>query len=65
MYDAFGNLTASTGSTPNSYLDTGQQFDPNARFYYLRARYYDQSVGRFTTMDTLDGTMLDPPSLHK
>jgi hypothetical protein len=27
-YDAFGNLIASTGTTPNNYLFAGEQFDP-------------------------------------
>ena len=38
-YDAFGNLIASTGSTGNSYLYAGEQFDPNLGLYYNRARY--------------------------
>jgi len=33
--------------------------------YYLRARYYDQSVGRFTQMDTWQGQNSDPATLHK
>src|SRR5262249_45178303 len=37
-YDAFGVLLASAGSTPNNYRYTGEQFDPNVGFYYLRAR---------------------------
>ena len=36
-------------------------FDP----YYLRARYYDQGVGRFTQMDTWMGRNHDPITLHK
>src|SRR6185312_13097834 len=38
-YDAFGNLIASTGSTPNNYLFAGEQWDPNLGLYYNRARY--------------------------
>jgi YD repeat-containing protein len=34
-YDAFGNLIHATGSTPNNYLYTGEQLDPNVGFYYL------------------------------
>jgi len=33
--------------------------------YYLRARYYDQNVGRFTQMDTWSGNNSDPITLHK
>lgn len=28
-YDAFGNLIHSTGTTPNVYLYSGEQFDPD------------------------------------
>ncbi|MEA3346649.1 MAG: RHS repeat-associated core domain-containing protein [Candidatus Auribacterota bacterium] len=64
-YDAFGNEIASTGDTPNNYKYCGEQYDPNVGFYYLRARYYDPAVGRFTTTDPYRGSAYDPPSLHK
>ena len=50
-YDAFGNLIASTGSTPNNFRFAGEQFDPLLGIYYNRARYYDQRQGRFWSMD--------------
>ena len=34
-YDAFGVTLASTGTTANNYLYTGEQFDPNVGFYHL------------------------------
>ena len=64
-YDAFGNLISSTGSTPNNYLFAGEQFDSALGIYYNRARYYDQRQGRFWTMDTFEGSLRDPLSLHK
>ena len=64
-YDAFGILLNMFGATENDYLYTGEQYDPNVGFYYLRARYYNQSVGRFLTMDTFSGTQFEPLSLHK
>ncbi|MBI3245681.1 MAG: VCBS repeat-containing protein [Deltaproteobacteria bacterium] len=64
-YDAFGVLLTSTGATPNHYLYTGEQFDPNVGFYYLRARYYDQATGRFITTDPQQGNLFDPVSLHR
>jgi RHS repeat-associated protein len=64
-YDAFGILISSTGSTPNNYLFAGEQFDPALGIYYNRARYYDERNGRFWSMDTEDGEVFDPPSLHK
>ncbi|MGH7942500.1 MAG: RHS repeat-associated core domain-containing protein, partial [Limisphaerales bacterium] len=64
-YDAFGNLIASSGSTPNNYMYCGQQLDPDLGLYYNRARYFSTDVGRFWTMDTFAGNNEDPLSLHK
>jgi RHS repeat-associated protein len=64
-YDAFGVLLASTGATPNVYLYTGEQLDPNVGFYYLRARYYDAAIGRFITIDPRQGNIFEPVSLHR
>jgi RHS repeat-associated protein len=57
--------------TPNDFLYTGEQRDTNAGFYFLRARYYSESIGRFVTMDLevseldLENTIFEPRSLHK
>lgn len=64
-YDAFGNLLASTGDTDNDYLYSGEQRDSGLDQYYLRARYYNQKIGRFTQMDTWMGNSRDPVSLNK
>ncbi|HEY0764376.1 MAG TPA: PKD domain-containing protein [Pyrinomonadaceae bacterium] len=64
-YDAFGNLISRTGTTPNDYLYSGEQFDANVGFYYLRARYMDPSGGRFWSMDLMEGAPDSPVSLHK
>jgi RHS repeat-associated protein len=64
-YDAFGNIISQVGSTPNVYLYSGEQNDPNLGFYYLRARYLNVSTGRFVTMDTFGGDRQSPLSLHK
>jgi RHS repeat-associated protein len=63
-YDAFGNLISKTGTTTNNYLFAGEQFDPALGIYYNRARYYDQRLGRFWTMDDAEGENRDPISLH-
>jgi len=64
-YDAFGTIIASSGSTPNNYRYTGEQFDSNLGFYYLRARYMNPNTGRFWTRDSFAGDKFDPPSLHR
>ena len=64
-YDAFGNIVHSTGTTPNNYLYSGEQFDPDLHLYYNRARYLNVTTGRFWTMDTFEGDEDNPLSLHK
>ena len=65
VYDAWGNLISSTGNTENSYLYCGEQLDSTTGLYYLRARYMNPTTGTFTTMDTYQGSLFDPTSLHK
>ena len=65
VYDAFGNLISSVGSTKNDFLFCGEQFDPVTGLYYLRARYMNPSVGTFISMDSYEGSIDDPVSLHK
>ena len=64
-YEAFGELLNSTGSSDNSYLFTGEQLDSFLGQQYLRARYYDFGIGRFTQQDTFQGWEEDPTTLHK
>lgn len=64
-YDAFGNLLAHTGTAANDFLFTGQQYDANVGFYYLRARYYQSDTGRFTALDPFAGDPYAPATLHK
>jgi RHS repeat-associated protein len=65
IYDAFGTLLASSGTTQNNYLYTGQQYDANIGFYYLRARYYGSETGRFMSIDPLEGVLFEPITLHR
>jgi RHS repeat-associated protein len=52
-YDAFGKLTASTGSTTNPLQFAGEYQDSESGQYYLRARYYDPTTGSFISRDPL------------
>lgn len=64
-YDACGNLLKKEGDTENDFLYTGEQYNANTGLYYLRARYMDPSTGTFTSMDSYQGSLYDPVSLHK
>ncbi|NET91148.1 MAG: hypothetical protein F6K45_24165 [Kamptonema sp. SIO1D9] len=65
VYDAYGNLLSSTGDTENNYLYRGEQFDPNLGMQYLRARYYDPSLGRLASVDPFEGMVEEPMSRHR
>jgi RHS repeat-associated protein len=52
-YDAFGNLSSSTGSLTNPFRYTGREFDSETGLYYYRTRYYDSGIGRFASEDSI------------
>ena len=64
-YDAFGTLVSQTGDVDNSILYAGYQYDFETGLYYLNARYYDSTTGRFITEDTYAGRYYDPLSLNR
>ena len=59
VYDAFGNVLEKKEDIRSRILYTGQQYDQEANQYYLRARYYNPLVGRFTQEDTYRGDGLN------
>jgi len=64
-YDAYGVLLTKDGETDNSYMYVGEEYNANTGLYYLRARYMNPTTGSFTTMDSYQGNLYDPISLHK
>ena len=52
FYDAFGNEENPEDSDTNPFRYCGEYFDNETCIYYLRARYYDPAIGRFTQQDT-------------
>jgi RHS repeat-associated protein len=54
IYDAWGNLLSGAGSTVNVFRFEGKfgyYFDSDIGEYFLRARYYAPTVGRFVSLD--------------
>jgi RHS repeat-associated protein len=69
-FDAFGMPITTSGTTPNNFLYSGEQYDSNLNLYHLRARYYNPAAGRFETMDPRPDCMCeackaDPLGWHK
>uniref|UniRef100_UPI00374F1450 RHS repeat-associated core domain-containing protein n=1 Tax=Clostridium butyricum TaxID=1492 RepID=UPI00374F1450 len=58
-YDAFGNVLDSREDVHNRITYTGQQFDGVTNQYYLRARFYNPVIGRFTQEDVYRGDGLN------
>ena len=50
-YDAFGNTLIEEGEINNPIRYSGEYLDEETGLIYLRARYYDSSVGRFISED--------------
>ena len=51
-YDAFGNQLDADPNDTNPFRYCGQYLDNETGSYYLRARYYQPTYGRFLTADT-------------
>jgi len=64
-YDAYGMVLHQTGATANPYRYRGEQYDADLSAYYLRARSYQPATGRFLTTDPVEGTEIEPASLHR
>jgi len=67
-YGTFGTRshvkTAGTGSNQN-FGYTGEMLDAESGLLYLRARYYDPSIGRFISADPYLGRMAEPVTQNR
>jgi len=50
-YDAFGNELNPDPNDSNPFRFCAEYFDHETGYYYLRARFYDPSIGRFISED--------------
>jgi RHS repeat-associated protein len=67
-YTAYGKMLKilpESGGTVNNYLFAGEQWDPDIKLYYNRARYLNIDSGRFTSRDTLGSGPGDLANLHR
>jgi len=67
-YDAYGSALGSSPGVVNppatDILFGGQRFDPVLAEYYMRARYYDPTTGRFDSRDRIEGLVSQPATLN-
>lgn len=61
-YDPYGNGFNPTGTSQTDYGFTGEPL--SGELLYLRARYYNPTVGMFTALDPFEGTYDIPMSLN-
>lgn len=67
-YDAFGVLVGPPtpqGSHNQPFQFAGEERDKETGFMYLRARYYDPSIGRFIQRDSFPGIAAVPQTLNR
>jgi RHS repeat-associated protein len=64
-YDAWGIVVASTGSTPNTRLYVGEEFEPDLGLINLRARQYRPDTGRLLTLDQAMGSQRQPTTMNR
>lgn len=63
-YDAFGVEQNIDDADTNAFRYCGEYFDAETGTIYLRARYYDPTIGRFISRDSVTGENTDPLSLN-
>lgn len=63
-YDEWGNIAKQQETVANSFKYAGEAYDSETGLYYLKARYYDPSQGRFLNEDSYEGQITNPLSLN-
>ena len=63
-YDEWGNILSKQEQMSNPLKYAGEYYDEESGLYYLRARYYDPTIGRFISMNSYEGEITNPLSLN-
>ncbi|WP_088833833.1 RHS repeat domain-containing protein [Paenibacillus tyrfis] len=63
-YDIWGNPLTVSEQIEQPFRYSGEYWDNRTNLQFLRARWYDPSVGRFITQDPLEGQLHNPRSLN-
>jgi RHS repeat-associated protein len=52
-YTPFGETITASGSVTNAVQFKGREYDAESGLYFMRARYYDPHLGRFSSQDPI------------
>ena len=63
-YDIWGNPLTTIENIENPFRYSGEMWDSTVNLQYLRARWYDPSIGRFISEDTYEGETTNSLSLN-
>ncbi|MFD2115083.1 RHS repeat-associated core domain-containing protein [Paenibacillus yanchengensis] len=61
-YDIWGKLLEHSETIEQSFRYSGEYWDEETNLQYLRARWYDPSIGRFINEDVYEGELTNPLS---
>ena len=64
-YTPYGGLSSHTGPADVPQKFTGQRLDTSTGLYFYNTRYYDPSLGRFTSPDPFVQDPSDPQTLNR
>ncbi len=64
-FTAYGTARGGSVDAATPYGFAGERLDPATGSYYLRARHYAPTLGRFLSPDPLPGSYRDVRSLHR
>lgn len=64
QYDIWGNIVSQQENVPQPFKYSGEMFDDTTSLQYLRARWYDPSMGRFINEDSNEGQVDNPLTLN-
>ena len=63
-YDEWGNILTAQEQIVNPMKYAGEYYDEETGLYYLRARYYDPTIGRFISKDSYEGDITNPLTIN-
>jgi len=64
-YDVYGSIISSSENTENDVNFTGHKNDPETGLTYMKSRYYDASLCRFISADTMGVRLINPQTMNR